>query len=173
VGCYKTSDGVDIPNDALAIYITVNPRSLKKAAKNSCKILLGRLLDENCKINYNPYKLVLSEIQKANSKTVFYDIDVDNKNISFDELKQYVISNDLINISCLNFLKTRGGFHILVEISKIESIYKSNWYNNMMKIDGVDKICCKEYDDEKVDGEDNLTPIAGCVQGDFVPYLLK
>jgi len=152
IGCYKQNHE-PIPPEALALYINPNPRSLEKAAKASLKKFAD--LITNPYNGYNPHQEVLSEIQKAKSRTVYMDFDFDNVEISL------VRNQMILPPECLHYLKTRGGFHLLVEIDKIPHQYNSKWYNSIANIKGCD-----------VRG-DNLIPVQGCVQGDFVPYLLK
>ena len=67
VGAYKTSRGVVIPDDAIALYININPRCLKKATFATAKSMIDLIEKEN----YNPHAEVLSCIHKAKSRSVF------------------------------------------------------------------------------------------------------
>lgn len=106
---------------------------------------------------YNPHQQILSEIQKACARKVYFDIDFDG--VEIEIVKEQLI--DKINKDCLNFLKTRGGFHLLVELDKIEMQFKKSWYNNICAIDGVGIKW------------DNMIPVPGCYQGGFMPYFEK
>ena len=63
-----------------------------------------------------------------------------------------------INLNSLNLLKTRGGIHLLVTLDKIEKEYTKVWYNSLVKTFKPDQV------------GDNMIPIPGCAQGNFVPY---
>lgn len=154
VGCYKQK-GVEIPQEALALYITPNPRSFVRAAKQSLK-RFADLVTESYN-GYNPHQEVMSEIQKACSRTVYFDFDFDHCTIN--EMREQIL--DCINSDCVTFLETRGGFHLLIEISKIKPEYKKTWYNNINKLPHVD-----------VRG-DGLMPVVGVTQGGFVPRFVK
>jgi hypothetical protein len=58
-------------------------------------------------------------------------------------------------------VKTHGGFHLLVELGKLDKFFEKLWYKNLTSIAGCD-----------VRG-DNLLPVLGCTQGGFVPYFWK
>lgn len=155
VGAYRTRrDNESIPQEALALYITVNPRSHIQATKEAIKMMADYLTSE-----YNGYHLdqdVLSCIQRNCGNRVFFDLDFDGVDYqsTINQINQY------INPDCLTALKTRGGFHVLVKLSAIANEFKKNWYKNITSLPGVD-----------VRG-DNLVPVAGCTQGNFVPYFL-
>lgn len=144
-----------IPQQALAVYITPNPRSYVKATKESLKKFADLITNEYN--GYNPHQEVLSQIQVACGTKKYFDLDFDNTTI--EEMKPII--DGKINEDCLTYVQTRGGFHLLVELEKIEKQYIKNWYNNLTKLPNCD-----------VRG-DNLLPIPGTYQGGFTPVLLK
>jgi len=81
--------------------------------------------------------------------------------MDFDYVDTDIINDLNINKNCLNIIKTKNGFHLLVELSKIDNIYKKTWYNDILKLPGVD-----------VRG-DCLVPVPGTIQGNFTPKLIK
>jgi hypothetical protein len=151
IGAYRTRDGDAMPAEALALYITPNPRSHILATKEAIKMMADYLTSK-----YNGYRLdqdVISCIQKNCNRKVYFDLDFDGVNLT-DTVAQIV---QHINADCLKVLETRGGFHVLVKLSDIDSKYKRSWYNSITSLAGVD-----------VRG-DNLVPVPGCTQGMFTP----
>lgn len=158
IGSYWQQN-IPIPQEALALYISVNPRSQVKAAKQ----LLIKLADLITK-PYNQYNVsaeALSEIQKSCSRKVYFDLDfdIDIPNNMTDWVQNMV--GKLINQNCVKTLMTRGGCHLLIELDKIEEKYRRTWYNELTDLPGVD-----------VKG-DSLIPVPGTYQGGFTPYFLE
>ncbi|HEY1053519.1 MAG TPA: hypothetical protein VGE24_00240, partial [Emticicia sp.] len=153
LGTYKYK-GVGVPQEALALYISLNPRDMEKAAK-SALIRFAELITKEYN-GYNPHQEVLSEIQKSCSRKVYFDLDFDKVEIeeTLAEIKKY------INEDCLTVLRTRGGFHLLVELAKVDKQYIKTWHQSLARIEGCD-----------VKG-DNLIPVPGCTQGDFTPHFM-
>lgn len=143
-----------VPQETLALYITPNPRSYEKAAKESLKKFADLITKEYS--GYNPHQEVLSQIQIAVSRKIYFDIDFDD--VSIDDTLPKIL--ECINKNALSFVQTRGGFHCLIKLCDIENRYVKTWYNNITKIHGCD-----------VRG-DNLLPIPGCIQGLFTPKLI-
>lgn len=151
VGSYK-SNGIVVPQEALALYITPNPRNLVVASKNSLIEFAKRITTTYD--GYNPHQLVMSEIQKAASGKKYHDFDFDFVEVDF--VKEKLRGH--INEDALTFVKTRGGFHLLIDYNKIDLIYRKSWHYTVSSIEGVD-----------VSG-DGLLPVVGCYQGGFIPY---
>lgn len=153
LGAYKTG-GQIVSQETLAVYINPNPRDFIKATKQSL-IKFAELITRDYN-GHNPHQEVMSEIQKACSRKIFFDLDFDNVSLenTMQEVKKYV------NEDCLTILKTRGGFHLLIELSKLDKTYEKTWYKNITSIEGCD-----------IKG-DNLIPIVGCSQGGFIPHFI-
>jgi len=155
MGGYKQKH-IAVPQESLTLYITPNPRNLEIATKNSLKKfadLITKSYD-----GYNPHQEVLSQIQVSCSRKIFFDFDFDT--IEPEQIIEK-INNTKINKDCLTFIMTRGGFHLLIELNKINQSLKNSWYKTIMSIGNSD-----------VRG-DNLLPVPGCCQGNFSPYFLK
>jgi hypothetical protein len=150
VGKYKFDD-YEIPNEAMGIYIHINPRSLKKAMQDVAIELTRKGFDGEI---VNPVDFSLTAIQKRASNRRFHIYDFDSVEVS-DVLKE-IIDNDIVNLDCLSLIKTRGGFHLLLDYAKVNVKYK-NFYNKMAKLNGLDGNA----------SGDCLTPVVGCCQGGF------
>lgn len=153
VGSYR-QNGIAVPQEALALYIHPNPRDLQQATKSSL-IKFAELITHPY-TGYNPHQEVLSEIQKTCSRKLFFDVDFDH--VAWDDVREQVAQ--YINLDCMRVVQTRGGFHLLIEVAKIEQQFVRTWYKNITSMGGCD-----------VKG-DNLLPVVGCVQGGFVPHFL-
>lgn len=152
IGSYK-QDGVEIPQEALALYISVNPRDLVKASYNTIRELADLLQKKNC---FNPHQEALSQIQKSCSRKLYsvFDIDCgDNYEILIDEIIDFF--EDTL---CCHFIRTRGGIHVLVEHDMISENKKNSWHKFLAEKSDVKGDC--------------LIPVPGCTQGNFMPYFV-
>jgi hypothetical protein len=147
--------GITIPQEALALYISVNPRDLRAATKNGL-IKLAHLITQEYN-GYNPHQEIMSEIQRACSRKLWYDFDFDNVDVA-DTLRQV---EKIINLDCVRALETHSGFHLLVRLQAIHEEFNKTWHREMTALPGVD-----------VRG-DNLIPVPGCVQGSHVPRFIN
>jgi hypothetical protein len=158
--CPKGSYGIKnviVPQEALASYITVNPRSHKKAAKLMLKRMADVVADNEP--SPNVYQESLTALHKSISRKIFTDIDFDvasrvDMKVILKEVKQ------IINEDAVTVLSTRGGFHLLVKLDVVDQKYVKTWYKNIASLPGVDIV------------GDNMIPVPGTYQGGFTPYML-
>lgn len=59
-----------------------------------------------------------------------------NYKIITDKTQLYEITNaiDFINTAAINIVETRGGFHFIIEHSKVLPQFQKDWYNKMAKL---------------------------------------
>lgn len=161
VGTYMQRT-VPIPQEALALYITPNPRNMMKATVNTMVKLAQSIRDNNTCMN--PHQEALSEIQKAKSRTCYVDFDIDfdekdgDPEVHLDNIKEQILN--YVNQDAVTLLRTRGGLHLLVEPQKVELRFKKSFYQNLSALGGVDQT------------GDQLVPIPGTYQGGFTPYFI-
>lgn len=150
---YRNETRVEIPQEALALYIQPNPRCMKKAIMPSIRKLLD--VYETATEGYNIVQEVLSQVQRAKSRNVYYNVDFDVDKSRFEEIRQLVSNTGTVG----NWVETRGGYHYLVDLLQISNVTK-NWYLEFSKIEGVEML------------KDTMLPIPGTYQGGFTPKLI-
>lgn len=159
LGLY-TSGGIPINQNSLAVYITPNPRDMHRAGLKTAKEIIT-MVERGDKI-YNPQAIALNQIQVSGDRK-FFDVDVDflpGRGCSLERLLTDLQGN--INPGAIfGVVVTRGGFHVLVSLEHISDEYKKSWYNK------ISNMSCENY--EVTMNGDNMMPIPGCVQSDFVP----
>jgi uncharacterized protein (UPF0305 family) len=143
-----------IPQESLALYITINPRDMYKATINTMVKLAESIRDSN--VIMNPHQEALSEIHKSKGRTCYLDFDIDEQNEEvllelITQIKTYV------NEDAVTWLRTRGGLHVLVDPSKVTHEYKREFYQGISNISQVDQ------------KGDLLIPVPGTFQGGFTP----
>lgn len=145
-----------IPQEALALYITVNPRNMMKATVNTMVKLAHSIRDQN--VIMNPHQEALSEIQKAKSRTCYVDFDIDSERPVNDLMGEVL---NYVNQDAVTFLQTRGGLHVLVNPREVEFKYKNKFYQNLSNLGGCDQT------------GDQMIPVPGTYQGGFTPKFIK
>ena len=153
IGSYK-QDHIEIPNGALSLYVTSNPRNMEAAAKNSLKRFADLVTREYS--FYNPQSEVLNELQKSAGTKHFFDLDFDN--VEMDPVLNEI---DKVLPGKYDVIKTKGGFHVLVKLAELTGDEKKTWHKHVTSLPGCD-----------VRG-DNLIPVPGCCQADFTPQLIE
>lgn len=147
LGTYRINN-IEVPNNALVVYISINPRDIKKAAFNTA-ISLMRKIEQG--FNPNPKSVALDEIQKATSNK-FITFDIDSKE-NFKNNKYNLVN--ILGYVDYNYIETNGGYHLIVNHSRI--IDQKTWYHNLLLNFKIDQ------------KGDLLSPIPGCIQGNFIP----
>lgn len=159
-GSYFQKD-IKVPQEALALYITINPRSFEKANKNAIKKLLDLALQPYN--GYNPHQEVMSEVQRAKSRSIFvtFDFDIDKQYfpVIFDKVQS------VVNPQAVQWVQTRGGYHLTIRVSEVCEENKRNWYSDIKKI-------LNEYSSDRDNAGDIMMPVVGTYQGGFTPQFL-
>lgn len=160
IGSYKLR-GQEIPQESIALYITINPRSFIKANKSSLNKLLTLALQPYN--GYNPHQEVMSEIQKAKSRSVFVTFDFDVGKIHFTDIRRFVCN--CVNKEAIQWIETRGGYHLTIRVESVVEEHKRSWYNNIKKV-------LNEYSSDNDNAGDIMCPVVGTYQGGFTPTFL-
>lgn len=157
-GNYTQRDLI-VPQEAIALYITVNPRNMYNATVNTMVKLAQSIRDQN--VSMNPHQEALSEIQKAKSRTCFVVFDVDDKTLSPNVIKQII--DDICGSEVdMKLLETRGGYHILINPSTVQESQRDKWYLKIVN-----------HPDFVIDQQgDLMIPVPGCFQGGFIPKFI-
>lgn len=153
VGSYSR-DGFAAPQEALAVYIGLNPRSLVKANRSLLVTLATRLSQGD--VEFNPITAATTEVRRAVSRKFFVDFDYDD----VDPAEYIPKIKDILPAEAYRILKTRGGFHLIVELEKAKTV-RNNWHKALIALPKCD-----------VRGANHLTPVPGCTQGGFTPYFI-
>lgn len=149
-----------VPQQALALYITPNPREMFKAAVNTMVKIANSIRDQNLLMNV--HQEAMSEIQRTKSRTCWIDFDIDfpddigDHDVHIDNLSEQIFG--YINEDAVKFLKTRGGLHCLVDPTKVDQEFKNSFYQNLTKLSDQTG--------------DNMIPVPGCTQGDYIPKFI-
>lgn len=155
IGEYQRK-GVPIPQECLSPYITINPRSLKKAAKDVAISLTEKLLNGD---NVDPVDFAITSVHKNIGTKHFLDFDFDLE--SKPKYQKNIEDTFKSLFSKFITLETKGGFHIIVPCKLI----KYNNYNyivggttGLSPMIGLDR-----------HGAEGMIPIPGCTQRGFMP----
>ncbi len=147
-------NGVAAPQEAIAIYIGLNPRNLPKANRNLLVELAKRIAAGE--LNFNPISVATTEVHRATNRKIFVDFDYDDV-----DPKDYIPKiKDILPGEAFKVLRTRGGFHLIVLLEKVKHL-KNNWYQGLAQLANCD-----------IKGANTLTPIPGCTQGGFTPFFI-
>lgn len=155
VGSYKTKRGDDVPQESLALYITVNPRCQIKAMYTLQKKLLDIAYTRSSGFNINAE--AMSALQKSKSRSCFvvFDFDVDKEECADGYLYEWV--RDRVGSGAFEILITRGGYHVIIDPNKVDEDKRKTWYNEISKNPLIDQ------------KGDMMIPVPGTYQGGHTP----
>lgn len=149
---YKVKD-IIVPQEPLAMYLNINPRSHIKAQPFLIRALTESVLSGREKVNLQ--EDAISVVHKTFGRKYFVDFDLDN--VKLEDMLSHL--KGAINPNAVTVFQTRGGFHVVVRTKAVENKYRNTWYHHMTKFPGVDVI------------GDTMLPVPGCVQGGFTPVM--
>lgn len=159
-------DGLKINQESLVLYITPNARDMHKAALlTACEITKNNAQGRKL---ISPQATALNMIQVTGIKRFFnVDVDFTEKGLKCDRkgLKKMIEDTTDINNDCLTFVNTRGGFHILVDLEKMQDTHRKSWYREFSTFK-------TDLFDIDMSNSDGMLPVCGCVQSEYVPNLL-
>lgn len=170
VGVYRNRDGEIIPDEAIALYVTVNPRCLRKATYATAHAMLANLQNHDTQetITLNPHSESLTQIHKARARSALVHFDVDmptgqndrdasapKSELTVREIHEK--TTGLVGADAVEVITTRGGCHVLINPAKVVCEVR-NWYPVLASELNVDQT------------GDMMVPVVGCCQGGFVPH---
>lgn len=136
--------GKPVSQESLALYITINPRDIQKAAKKALKDFADVVTKPYA--GYNPHQMALTAIHQSRSNVRYVVFDIDKPAIHpFPKIGEAWV------------LGTRGGYHLLVDPSK----QTGQWHQQIIRLLEPDQ------------HGDLMSPVPGCIQGGFTPRLVK
>lgn len=147
----ENNQGQVVPQEALAFYITPNPRDLWKATTGAL-VKLAHMIQHANK-NANPHSEVMSEIQRTPSRKVWTTFDVDSKDESV-----IATVNAAVGEEARLILETRGGYHIMVDAPKVPKHLHTTWHRTLSAISDIKG--------------DKMIPVPGTYQGGFTPHFV-
>jgi hypothetical protein len=160
-GLYKDRNGTAVPEHALAVYLTANPRSYSRAAVEMIATLAERLRrGQPVRLD----SLVKTQIHRCVSRKVYLDVDVDPA--SGDDLLATVAAvRTILGQTPLHVIRTRSGSHVLVQTKHMDPAVKKTFYKQLQDLsDSMEGML-------EIRG-DSMVPIPGTFQGGAVPRLL-
>ncbi len=151
VGSFQ-HNGIVIPQEALALYISPSPRDMRKATTQGLIDLAKKVQNCSDTEEVNPHQIIMSTIQRTRGTKNVITFDIDSKDPA--------ILNDLRSVSGegVSIIETRGGYHFLI---RPELMPKNNgqWHKHF-----------KQYAD--ITG-DALCPVVGTHQGGHTPTFIQ
>ncbi len=163
-GAYCDKNGRAIPEHAFTIYMTENPRDMKKASVSVISKLAEKLYMNH---DTNLHEFVLSEIHKSPSKKTFMDFDIDPKDDDdlmemFDDVKSCLGESETINVA------TKTGMHVMLNKETLDPKIKHSFYQHIQQLNYSGK-----YKGDIEILSDGMIPIPGTSQGGGCPFIIN
>ena len=158
---YTDKNGKVLPDYAFTVFLTVNPRSNRLAAKQTVNDITDRMFHYS---QISLESLVKTNLHKSPSRKPYMDFDVDISNIHeayreevLDDLREKMGDTPLVEI------KTQGGYHVLIKKDEIDKSVAKTFYKDVtgMKFEGEIEV-----------KSDSMVPLPGCCCGGYVVNIL-
>lgn len=151
------------PQESLVLYINPNPRDMVKATRMLGKKCWDLVLNSN----FNIHQEAMSCIQQSYSRKIYLDFDIDEEDVDFSVLRDIFPEPLYRNYEVYNIVKTRGGYHLLINTTTATMLikhhngrgghkYDTNWYKKIVTSFNIDT---------HGDKGDRLLPVPGTFQG--------
>lgn len=153
---------MEAPQESLVLYISPNPRDMKKATEAMGK----KCWDLARSDNFNLHQEAMSCIQRSAGQRKYVHFDIDTKDVDLSILEEIFPFVDAPRKTYW-IIETRGGYHILVDSFMAKFVrhkynLNQNWYQEIVESFPLDKSSKPE-----------LLPVPGCIQGGFVPKIVN
>ncbi|HEX9952147.1 MAG TPA: hypothetical protein VGB53_10290 [Rubricoccaceae bacterium] len=159
-GVYLDRDGRPLPDHAFSVYLTVNPRSERKAAVATVKEITDRLYDGQ-RIHLDD--LVKSQLHQSVARKVFLDFDIDPE--GDDDLAGIIARiRGALGSTPAHVITTRTGAHVVVETKGIDPSVKNTFFREVSEIGKGMSGAVEVHNDAMV-------PVPGTCQGGVMPKL--
>ncbi len=165
-GIYTNKNDNEIPKDAMALYILLDPRSTLKAYTEFNKIInewmsedlrnSNTILERDLSLYRRIDLKLFSAIHKSRSRPLYFIVDIDKKD---EELLNFAISFESIKPYIKWISETHGGYHIILERNDITGKYIYSLQSNHLPYIEILK--------------EPMTPIPGTLQGGFLVKEIK
>lgn len=170
-GGFTSRSNIPLPEKCIVIYANINPVSGKAALKEfyeKTTQLLFDLSDDN-----DSHKRLASldtELmncyQRARGTKKFIDIDCDVPDDGVD-IVELVLNEFKANSVDYHVIKTRGGFHILIDRSTLH-------YNYTTIINKANELAVERFGHaEVVVNKNEMVPICGCISAGFPVHFVN
>ena len=169
IGAYVDRKEQPIPEGAISLYMSINPRCAIKGAKELMNELTRDcFLPSSSETPFvgNLVSRAKTKVQKNVSRKLIADIDIDVKDETI--LNRF---RDLVSLwdSEVCAIETRGGYHVLCDIQKM-SRENPKWFVDIKKY--ADEFRDKDGKELVEFKTDTLSPIPGTLQGNHLVKLI-
>ncbi len=129
-GLFTDRAGRGLPEHAFAVYLTLNPRSQRRAAVATIKELADRLYEgQPVRVD----QTALSQLHKAAARKPLLDFDIDVAD--GDDLDAAVRDvRAALGATPVHVVETRGGAHVVVPTQEIDRAVKKSFYRDITEV---------------------------------------
>lgn len=169
-GAWVDRNELPMPEEVLALYMSINPRCAIKGTRELHNDLIEKcFLPTSSKEAFvgDLYSNVKTVLQKNISRKLIADVDIDIKDIAVLNAFRDIIRTSWNAEVCT--IETRGGYHILADMEKMKNA-NEKWYTTIESfVNNVNLELGAPLVEFKTD---TLAPIVGSRQGGFVVRMI-